>query len=98
MTELVLTLERMGTLLAHCGESVWSTRIANDLARVRQGDRYAVERFLTYFGGMGSINDVWLARVNGHSLPPERERATNAEFQTLCARAWQLASAAVAGG
>ncbi|MDX2206120.1 MAG: hypothetical protein SFU57_00605 [Gemmatimonadales bacterium] len=96
MTELVQTLEQMTAVLTSCGESFWSKKIASDLSLLQKGDNYGVERFLTYFGGMGSINDVWLCRVNGHSVPEERESETNAEFHRLRERAWKLARAAVA--
>jgi hypothetical protein len=96
MADLVQTLEQMAAVLSRCGETFWSKKIANDLALLRRGDVYGAERFLTYFGGMGSINDVWLCEINGHSVPKERESEANAEFHALRERAWRLARAAVA--
>lgn len=95
MTDLTETLEQMVTVLARCGETFWSNTIVNDLALLRKDDAYGAERFLTYFGGMGSVSDLWLCEANGHSVSKEREAETNAEFQALRARAWQLAKAAV---
>jgi hypothetical protein len=96
VTDLVQTLEQMAAVLARCGETIWSQKIASDLSLLQKGDNYGAERFLTYFGGMGSINDVWLCRMNGHSVPKERESETNEEFHALREHAWKLARAVVA--
>src|SRR5688572_18312146 len=95
MTDLEQALDQMATGLTRCGETFWPKKIANDLSLLRKGDAYGAERFLTYFRGMGPINDVWLCQMNGHSVPKERESETNAEFPALRERAWQLARAAV---
>ena len=95
MIELAQVLEQMIGVLADSGDTFWSGAIGNDLALLRKGDAYGAERFLTYFGGMGSINDVWLCEMNGHSVPKTREGQINAEFHALRERAWQLARAVV---
>lgn len=70
-------------------------KIRDDLALLRNGDVHGAERFLGYFGGMGSINDIWLCKLNGHSVAKERENEINAEFHALRGRAWQVAKAVV---
>jgi len=84
----------MVDILKRYGEMNWSKRIADDLQFLRRGDAYGAKRFLTYFGGMGSISDLWLCEMNGHPVPKSRESAVNAEFHALRERAWQLATQA----
>jgi hypothetical protein len=95
MAGLVKTLEQMAAVLTSCGETYWAAKLRGDLALLQRGDVYGAERFLTYFGGMGSINDVWLCEMNGHSVTRAREKETNEQFHALRERAWQLAQEAV---
>ncbi|WP_394388394.1 DUF6966 domain-containing protein [Shewanella woodyi] len=38
---------------------------------------------LSKFGGMGSINDIYICTANGHNIKPEQEAAANAELHEL---------------
>lgn len=81
--QLVRTLEEVVALLKRSGELHWWNLIDGDLFFLRKEDLYGAERFFTYFGGMGSLNDLWLCQANGHSIPIESERVVSEEFQRV---------------
>lgn len=67
----------------------WANWVYTDSDRVRRGDHYGIEHFLSAFGGMGSINDLLFdAPSNADSW------SGSAEFDRLKERAWELANAA----
>jgi hypothetical protein len=41
------------------------------------------QAILRKFGGMGSINDLYICSANGHSIKVEDEAAANQELQSL---------------
>ena len=47
----------------------------------------------SWFGGMGSINDLHLCKLNGHSVDPENETIANAELRDSIANLYQAATA-----
>ncbi len=47
-------------LLKKYGEPSWASGIEGDLYFVLREDAYGAKRFLSYFGGMGSLNDLVL--------------------------------------
>ena len=88
----VQTLEQLVSLLKRFGEIHWSRKIEDVLSFLRKDDIYGAERFITYFGDMGLLNDVWLCDDNGHSVPSEMQQKINAEFDALKLRAWNIAN------
>jgi hypothetical protein len=54
-------------------ETHWATQIAGCLASVERSDAYGLQRFLSLFGGMGSLNDVLLV-ADGRLLHEENDR------------------------
>ena len=77
------------------GDTHWSKLIDDDLHFIRKGDPYGAKRFVTYIGGMSSLNDLWLCRENGYSTPEDRVFETNKEAQKLVGRAFELARTAL---
>ena len=85
-------LEDLSSLLRRYGEVDWASKIDDDLFFVRKSDSYGANRFLTYFGGMGSLNDIFLCNANGHPVAPSEEADLNARLEVLLGRAHRLAS------
>ena len=85
-------LEDLSTLLRRYGEIDWASKIDDDIYFVRKSDPYGARRFLTYFGGMGSLNDVILCGRNGHPVAPAEEAELNARLEAALGRAHRLAA------
>jgi hypothetical protein len=85
LREAIAILERHG--LEH-----WASWLRTDEARIRELDLYGLEHLLSAFGGMGSLNDLRLARPDTES--PEHLSASpeDARFQMLAAEIHRLAT------
>jgi hypothetical protein len=92
---LVDALEELVALLEQRSEARWGSRLREDLRFLKNQDAYGAERFLSYRGGTGSLNDFVLCQINGHSIEKSREDEVNTRFAALRDRAWELAHAAV---
>jgi hypothetical protein len=88
-------LDAVVSRLRASGETFWSLRIEDDLHFIRQGDAYGASRFLTYFGGMGSLNDLILCPENGHKVAKADVSRLNEEVRGLLSCAYQLAEGVV---
>ena len=55
-------LREIESMLNVHGQAHWAAKAAACLTSVEKSDAYGVHRFLSFFGGMGSLNDVVLSR------------------------------------
>lgn len=77
-------LHDIAALLNKHGEARWADQIKRCLASLEQSDAVGLHRFLLFFGGMGSLNDIVLQQ-NGTLLLSENE-----QLRILLGRAWEL--------
>ncbi len=80
-------LRRALTLLDGVQESHWTSRIRTALG----ADDVDPCEVLSWYGGMGSFNDLVIARVNGHRIETGRERTVNDELDQVRKRIYDLA-------
>ncbi len=66
--ELIFELDACSNLLRSCSENHWAKWLEKSTAYLKNGQFRGVEHFEGAFGGMGSINDLVLAPINGHTL------------------------------
>lgn len=83
---LLDAMRELERFLAQHGEEFWSTNVARAADWVSRSDAFGLERFLSFFGGMGSLNDVVLHR-GGKLLLTENDRLV-----ALRSKAWNLAN------
>ena len=79
-------LHELEAILREQGVPHWADKVARCAQSVDQSDAYGLTRFLSLFGGMGSLNDLVLQR-GGVALTHE-----NDELDRLRERAWNLAN------
>ena len=89
--QLILAIERLVSYLQQFNDSHWAAILSNNIVLLRRGDPHGAERFLEHYGGMGSLNDLWLCETNGHKVEPSSESCINLELSQLRSAAWQLA-------
>jgi len=80
---LAESLEYASDFLLKYGVPSWASWLAKDARLVRNGDYYGVEHLLSAFGGMGSLNDLVLHPMNGHSIPEVDIGRVNEELQAM---------------
>src|SRR5579859_2278302 len=78
-------LREIEILLRDHSQLHWAAEIARCAASVERSDAYGLQRFLTLFGGMGSLNDMVFVS-NGDLLAKENDR-----FHALLSRAYEAA-------
>ncbi|MCL9782132.1 hypothetical protein M9194_11910 [Vibrio sp. S4M6] len=66
--KLVLELEKAVELLRSCSENHWADWLTKSANLLRRGQFSGIEHFEGAFGGMGSINDLVLTPINGHTM------------------------------
>jgi Domain of unknown function (DUF6966) len=84
-------LRRAAALLRTYHEDHWAQWLERDTARIEHGDRYGLEHLLTASGGMGSLNDLIIHRVNGHAVDDHDAVAVNESLHDLRERIWREA-------
>jgi hypothetical protein len=89
--ELARAIDHIVAVLRDVGETQWRDFLRRNADLIRRGDFYGVERFLTAFGGMGSLNDLVIASSNNHPVLPSEESDINALLSGLLNRAYAIA-------
>lgn len=80
---LAESLQHASEFLLKHGVPSWAAWLAKDARLVRNGDYYGVEHLLSAFGGMGSLNDLVLHPMNGHSVSEAEVERVNEELQAM---------------
>lgn len=78
-------------LMKHCydlpdqsGEHFWSRKIAGVINSSDETlPSNQLKEFVTWFGGLGSFNDLMTSSVNDHSVDPADEPRINDELERL---------------
>ena len=73
-------LNELQRIFSEYGEKHWGRKIS--------GTRHP-KALISMFGGMGSINDVYLCKGNGHSIPEEIEQEVNSKIERLLSRIYE---------
>lgn len=82
------SLLRQGAeLLEGVGEEFWSAKLRQQL----ETSRLSPAAIVSWFGGMGSFNDLWILRANGHRVEQDQESAANAKLDELTSEIYRIA-------
>lgn len=93
LARLIKSLDETVNLLLNHGESHWFRWATSCRAALHNNDAAAFDRVLGAFGGMGSFNDLWILRINGHAVEPDQESTVNARLTGLRSAIWDDAMA-----
>ena len=83
--DLAEALKETLVLLDSVGETFWASKIRVVL---QSGD---LDEILSWYGGMGSFNDLLIATANGHQVSREQEPANNAQLRKLQTQIYERA-------
>lgn len=81
--ELASVIQEASELLISVGETHWGQWLERDAELIRNSDFRGVEHVLSAFGGMGSINDLVIHPINGHSVQESETAAVNSMLESL---------------
>ncbi len=91
-TDLKNLLANCEHLLVSVKDEWWSHKIS--CVREATGNRLRereLDEILSWFGGMGSFNDLIISGQNGHAVSPEEESAKNKQFRDYKERIYEVA-------
>jgi hypothetical protein len=91
LQELRHDLNAAAEILSSVGETFWSSKLRDMADRVWERPRLVGE-LETWFGGMGSLNDVYLCRHNGHKVEEMEEAAVNGRLRAVLGRIYANAN------
>lgn len=85
-------MDELASFLVVHNEPFWAEWVSKDAQFVRRGDGYGVTHFLSAFGGMGSLNDLYFHSVNWNARDDDAV-TLNERFDVLKNAAWSQADA-----
>lgn len=91
--EAVALLQRLHSLLSMAEEKHWVKRVDSVLSKIESAEvvnKNAKAEMKTWFGGMGSINDLVLSPFNGHRLNECDEVKLNQLLQEKLANLYEI--------
>jgi hypothetical protein len=81
LIQLLMTCE---ALLRSVGETFWADKIQAVLKRGGNSlDLYLLEEILSWYGGMGSFNDLMISEYNDHLVEGKDEEKLNDDLNRL---------------
>jgi hypothetical protein len=90
-SNLANELRKAAALLRGHAVDFWAVELESDAARLEGEDPGAAKIVLARFGGMGSLNDLWICRTNGHLIDEKSEEAVNKALSSHRSRIFELA-------
>jgi len=80
-------MTNMANLLDSASEVWWATKVRDVLS----ASSIDVDEIISWYGGMGSINDLTISRFNGHAISREQEAPLNEQFDGIRTDLYKLA-------
>lgn len=89
LVQLLITCE---ALLRKLGEIFWADKINHILKKGNANlDIYSIEKIISWYGGMGSFNDLIISVYNDHSVAAEDEAMINERLSAIRSKIYQEA-------
>lgn len=93
MKTLIQLLIACEALLRSVGETFWADKIQAALKKGGSSiDIYLLEEILSWYGGMGSFNDLMISRYNEHLVEGKDEEKLNDELNRLRSQIYKEAA------
>ena len=84
MKTLIQLLMNCEALLRSVGEAFWADKVQAVLIRSGNSlDLYLLEEILSWYGGMGSFNDLMISEYNDHLMEGKDEEKLNDDLSRL---------------
>lgn len=88
--ELLTKLDQLVLLLERHGEAHWVNWLSTDRKLLARSDAKALAHVRSAFGGMGSLNDLYIHPANGHLIDAEYLDKANNELSELRSDVYKL--------
>ncbi len=91
------TFNKLGNTLAELNALLvrhnvkYSDIVAPILDKIKNGSPSGVDELIKFNAGMGSLNDVYICKENGHNIGKEEEKKVNEKYIALLTQVWKIA-------
>jgi len=89
--KLISYLSSAISILQKHGEKHWASWLDKDKNLLEKSDYYGIEHLLSAFGGMGSLNDLYICKENGHDIESNQISAVNEKILKLNNKIFEIA-------
>jgi|GEM_PF-492530 len=89
---LIQKLETLTVYLEQCKVSPWSEYFRISLQMIKNHDSEGINKILSCYGGMGSFNDLYISKFNGHNISENDENKVNRIIRDLSNEIYVLCS------
>src|SRR5690554_6395212 len=89
--ELVSELEVCASFQQECSEVKWAYWLENSASLLKSGQISGIDHNKGAFGGMGSINDLVLHAINGHTIKETEINSANEKLKVYFSTIGHLA-------
>lgn len=84
MEVLIQQLTKCEILLRSLDEIFWADKIKKVLINSDENiEQYLLQEIISWYGGMGSFNDLVVSKYNGHNLNGRDESILNEELKNI---------------
>ena len=92
--ELIAVLNDIEAVLSVYDEEHWFNLISSANQRLKNSDYSGIELFLSYYGGMGSFNDLIIGQsnINGEFKWEKDAKENNNKLSSLRMKAYELSN------
>lgn len=66
--KLVEKLLNIRNLLRSVQEDHWANQLSELVSKIESKNNVSIREISNLFGGMGSLNDIWICQENGHKI------------------------------
>jgi hypothetical protein len=82
--DLIQAVKETRNFLLSFDEKHWASKLSEIIRSHGQNESEELQRIRGLFGGMGSLGDLKIAKVNGHQIELDQEKDANRKLNFLC--------------
>jgi hypothetical protein len=91
-SELIAAVHLAIEFLRTYDRNSWADRFEESLADIENGESRGTARLIGLFGGMGSVNDIWISAGNGDRIGAANEGSVNQRLRGLLGDVYEPAN------
>ncbi|AQQ68266.1 hypothetical protein Mag101_11900 [Microbulbifer agarilyticus] len=88
--KMIREMDQLSSLLEHVGEDGWSSAVKKARSFLSVSNYRGIEEAKTWFGTIGTLNDLVIHPANGHQVSEQELDQINSRLCTLCSNIYHL--------
>lgn len=88
--KIIYEMDSLSSLLDSVGEERWSSAVKRARSQLSASNYHGIEEAKQWFGTVGTLNDLIIHPLNGHSVSEKNVESVNTELQSATSRIYNL--------